>query len=193
MDPASLHLFGVAFAKGALHVKPITSIPDPFAIARGDIDVNKELQFVHSSGSTRFDLVGTECPALRLLSHRFIELLRAEHAAGWTSCPVAITGKKGEAIAGYQVLMVTGRCGPIDNSRSAKVLKMPPPGGNPYEAWRGFYFDESTWDGSDLFCPGDTAHVIVTDRIRTAAEREKLTNVSFVRLTEVERLTSELG
>jgi hypothetical protein len=92
----------------------------------------------------------------------------------------------------YKLLVVTGRAGGIQNDRSSKLWKMPPPGGNPYEAWKGIYFDENSWDGSDMFCLGETAHIVVVERLKQALTREGVTNIEFVPLADVERLSSEL-
>ena len=192
LDFDHMHLLKNDFRHGALHVRLAADIADPYAVARGEQRPSATLTFKRSSGTNAEDLIGTELPPLRLVSSRTINLLRRERASGWDSYPVRILGKGGEALNGYELLVVTGRSGPIDNSKSVKVWKIPPPSGKPHEVWKGLYFDDESWDGSDVFSPGETTHVIVTDRIRQAFEDAKITNVSFSPLTEVERLTSEL-
>jgi hypothetical protein len=192
IDFSRLYLIGPAFERSALHVRPVEDIDDPYAVARGEMDPPLSLRFQHSSGSTPRDLITTEYPPLRLLSARAIGVLRSSRAAGWHSHPVPVLGKERKPIEGYELLVVTGRSGAVDNARSVRISKMPPPGGNAYEVWKGFYFDEQSWDGNDLFCPGDSARIIVTDRIREAFAGEKLTNVTFTPLNEVERMESEL-
>ncbi len=55
--------------------------------------------------------------------------------------------------------------------------------------WRGLYFRPETWDAADVFVPlpKDCGCTIVTERVREALMRAKITNISFERLTETER------
>src|SRR5439155_1741653 len=117
-----------------------------------------------------------------------IAVLDGEGATGWRGLPVEILGKKDEPIQGYALLVVTGRAGPVDDSRSARAVIPPPPGGKAVSGWIGLYFDEDSWDGSDIFCLDKTGYVVLTERIKTAFERAKLSNFQFTPLTEVKRL-----
>ena len=50
--------------------------------------------------------------------------------------------------------------------------------------YKGFYFDESQWDGSDIFLVG--GHKVVTLPVQKAFKRAKVSNVRFTPLMEVE-------
>ena len=69
--------------------------------------------------------------------------------------------------AGSQVL---GRCGAVDLSRSAVILKKYPGGWFPNLL--GHFFDEGSWDSSDLFMHATdakgrvSAHIFVTVKER---------------------------
>jgi len=58
--------------------------------------------------------------------------------------------------------------------------------------WMGLYFDEASWDGSDVFRPLGTAHVLVTQRVKDLLEKSKMTNLRFEALTSIEKLEVEM-
>lgn len=123
----------------------------------------------------------------KIVSPRFVQLLQELEATGWSTLSVEITGAEGEAIEGLSLLVVTGRAGPIDRRRTRIVRVDPPvPAGAPTYSERGLFFEPSSWDGSDLFVPADTAVVAVRHRIKAAVEDRKLTNIRFIPLTEYE-------
>jgi hypothetical protein len=122
-----------------------------------------------------------------LISDKFLDVLRG--FTGWQTYAVRIVGRGGDEVPGYHGLSVTGRCGRIEWEKSERMILPPPvPEGRTMAGWRGMYFSPSSWDGSDVFVPDDeSTYVIVTDEVRAAAERARLTNVIFTRLTEFER------
>jgi hypothetical protein len=70
-------------------------------------------------------------------------------------------------------------------SRSVPVTKPPPaPGGQPYQVYNGFYFDEREWDGSDIFLVH--GFKVVTLPVRRALSRAGIGNVRLMPLAEVE-------
>jgi hypothetical protein len=82
----------------------------------------------------------------------------------------------------YGGLVVTGRCGAIDRSRSEIVLYEYPAGWFP--DGRGLFFAEDSWDGTDVFMADDeTGYIFVTDRVRRALA--KTANVMFEAAAEV--------
>jgi hypothetical protein len=131
------------------------------------------------------DLVGTEVVDIRLFSNRAIELLRSRQYNGWKTYPVELVDRHGQRISGYQGFAVVGRCGPIEAERSERITRIY--GKNRLEVWRGLLFDSSTWDGSEIFQPRGTALILVTEAVKNAVEKAKLTNVRFQRITEMER------
>jgi len=44
----------------------------------------------------------------------------------------------------------------------------------------------ASWDGSDLFCPDGTAHVVVTEAVTKAVTAVGATNIRFANITEWE-------
>ena len=195
MDFDRLYEMDTVDKRTALHVRPREPDEiDDVALLRGEIRPRSPLVFEYfkgASGSTAYDFVSTSLVSLRLISDRVVSVLR--DFSGWSTFPVEIYGKKGERIPGYHGLVVTGRCGPIDDSRSRPAIRPPArPQGRPTRMWIGLYFDPKTWDGSDLFLPGDWASIFVTEAVKKALEKAKITNVMFTPLTQAENLSSGL-
>jgi hypothetical protein len=56
----------------------------------------------------------------------------------------------------------------------------------PFKVYIGEYFDESSWDGSDLFSPEGTTTRFVVQRVVDAFKAAKIKNIEFQRITEEE-------
>lgn len=53
---------------------------------------------------------------------------------------------------------------------------------------KGLYFDERSWDGSDIFRPSDdTAWIFITNRVKNVLSA-KTKNIRFVPLEDVEHM-----
>lgn len=124
---------------------------------------------------------------LKLISNLLLENLKQSEISGWSTTPVILKGKSGQKISGYAALTVAGKCGDIDERRSScRILPPIPSLGVPErKEWVGWFFDENTWDGSDIFTPGDAAHIFMTRRAKDLFERFKTKNLEFIPLNEV--------
>jgi hypothetical protein len=214
MDFAKLYDLSHTFKRTALHVDPRDSddpqlealcvfLRDPRAHALpahqreaagrdverlflGELRLSAPLLFNFmkgASGSTAHDLIGTTFTSLLLVSDKTIGVLSG--FSGWTTYPVEVYGKRGELIPGYHGLAVTGRCGPIDYTKSTpRVCEPPIPGGGRSRQWFGLCFDEKTWDGSDIFVPEGTHMNVVVEAVKVALEKAKITNIEFEPLSE---------
>lgn len=116
------------------------------------------------------DFVFTTLGTLYLVSPRVLSLFAEIKASGWRQYPVSLRDKLDAVVAGYAGLAVTGRCGPALSSRSMRV-EMTMPGGV-FPIWKGMYFDEASWDGSDVFTFPGTAMVVVVERVRRPRTRK---------------------
>lgn len=65
--------------------------------------------------------------------------------------------------------------------------------GGPSVHLRGMYFDEKSWDGSDLFVAGHTMFRMMTDRVRKVLLKHKVKNFEITRLPEVEVWSVSVG
>lgn len=134
------------------------------------------------------DVIWSTLAAPLLVSDRVVDLLEGGGFCGWKTYPVELSGKDGSQINGYHGLSVDGRCGTIDNARSERVDKLMP--GGVFPVWRGVYFDEATWDGSDLFMPANTwSWIFVVEAVRRAFTAAKVKNVCFNALPDIDRIT----
>jgi hypothetical protein len=180
---------GDRFLRAALAVEPAEDI-DTIKLLRGDIRPSRPVRTRVTMGKRPVDLiVGTDI-STKLLSDAAVKALTTAGITGWTTYPVEVLGPPGVRIAGYRGLSATGRCGPIDKSRSRRELRPPRvPNAAAYWAWMGLYFDEATWDRSDLFMPQDrTLFIFATELVRATVAVHKLTNFNFIPVDDVESL-----
>ncbi len=137
-------------------------------------------------GGAPFDFLWTTFPPLVCISQRVVDLLLDNRFTGWVVYPVEVYGRKGEPIHGYHGFAVKSYAGEQDLSRSQIITKQPTIGvGRAYDVYNRLYFDESKWDGSDIFRVY-YARKIMTHRIRAVFKKAKVTNVRFTPLTEYE-------
>lgn len=137
-------------------------------------------------GQKPVDLVWTDSAIPLLVSDSVSQLLRENTFTGWSLYDVSLHTKTGEEVPSYAGLVVNGRCGPIDNSKSIQVPKQFP--AKLSMIWKGLYFDPASWDGSDLFmADGGWGYIFVTRAVKEAFERARIRNVVFTPLDEVER------
>jgi hypothetical protein len=172
--------------KQAIRVRPHEPIDDPIGLLKGHVPAQR-LAFKRHSGKQVTDLLATTYAVLFLVSERFRRLLRDSSVTGWATLPVMVEGLAATAPPHHELFLVTGRCGPLDNSRSPRVWRdSPVPGGKPYQTWVGLYFDPGTWDGSEIFCPDGSGHVFVVGRVRDVLA-DNVSNVRFRPILSVER------
>lgn len=186
LDFSRLYTLDDAFVYGTLRASADEDL-DSIVIHRAEKLPSKPVVFRHFMGGRPRDLVGSG-DILHIMSERVISILRAGPFTGWTTYPIELYGKKGERIEGYHGFAVTGRCGRIQWRKGKKVRKPAPvPGGQPYDAWVGMYFNPKSWDGSDIFVPKGMTCTIMTEPVMQALAKAKVTNIDFTRLTEFER------
>jgi hypothetical protein len=161
----------------------------PFALTRG-AEPSKPAEVRRAMGAAEpTDAIWTTSVAPVIVHERVLALLAA--FTGWKTYAVEVFDAKERAVPGYHGLAVVGRCGEIDDSRSQKLDKIYP--GGVFPVWRGLYFDEASWDGSDLFMPGArVGWIFAVKEVADAFRKAKVRNVVFDPLTEMER-TSLLG
>ena len=131
------------------------------------------------------DFIWTTSGLAVVVSEACTQVLRAQDATGWDTYDVELMGRDGERISGYKGLVVRGRCGPLQDHRRIPVIKKYP--GGMFPAYRGDFFDEDTWDGSDVFVASGTAVMFVTEKVQKALRRERMTGVQLDRSDLVER------
>ncbi|MDX6479962.1 MAG: hypothetical protein QOG85_472 [Gaiellaceae bacterium] len=174
------------FARGTFRVHALGELPggSPHALTRGEIQPSEPVRFTHDEGSRIKDYIGTTWGALSLVSERLISAL--DGFSGWQTYPVEVFDERGRLVVGYHGLAVTGRSGPIDNRLNpVEVLPPPVPQGKASPHRIGLRFRPKAWDGSDVFCPGDTAFIFMTQDAKDALVTAKVTGIELDRITEI--------
>ena len=117
------------------------------------------------------------------LNQRVQRVFREHQLTGWTTYPMVLHNKAGKVCPGYAGLSITGRCGPTDKERGELAPGESP--NNKFATHVGLYFDESTWDGSDFFCPaGLNTYMFATAKVKQVFEEHHIPGFDFTPLTE---------
>jgi len=174
--------------------------PNAAKLSRAEENVAAAVQVTWAMGSgVPEDIVWTTSAHALIVSARVRESFGEAGLEGWKTYPVDVFDKNGVLCPGYAGLAIVGRCGRIDLERSSILLKSYPGGYFPH--FRGHFFEESSWDGSD-FCvdrPDDlgkwSMNRIVTRRVVDLLQTRGVSNVRCTSLVEVTTQTStfEIG
>lgn len=171
-----------AHSKGAV-VLLVEDEVNRFALLKGQVDEATAVRCRPTAGRHWFDVVATDTIVSYAISARMRSVLREAQANGWHTRKIAANGVM---VEGHELLVVTGRCGPVDNKRSAFEMRQSKRGVG-YPVWTGLFFDPTTWDGSDVFCPSDSGMIFITERVCEAIRKAKLENVLLRRGIDFER------
>lgn len=190
IDLADTYRLAEAFKRGAFRPRVVgyAEMDDEVLreYHRGQRRPVKPLRLEWAEGAHLMDLTGTTAVLPEVVSQRFVDVLRDNGVTGWSTFPIELHGKGGDLIEGYFGLAVTGRCGVLQLDRSRVETRIGA-SGKPYKVKIGLFFDASTWDGSDMFVPEDTAHVFVVGKVKRLLEKAKISNVTFTPLDTFER------
>ena len=191
--PGFSHLYKLASAGAARAFTADLDLrgADDFAVTRGEELAPPGCSARWAMGATNpSDVIWTRVAAPVLLSERLVAMLREQGFTGWDTYPVTLTDRRGARLPDYHGLSVQGRCGPIDPSRSTRISKEYPAG--PFPVARGVYFDESSWDGSDVFVSTDgKGWIFVVEAVQRFFDRARIKNLQLVPLTEFEQMIVE--
>ncbi len=161
------------------------NVVDISALSRGKSQLEDPIQFDVAQGSKATNVLWTQLVTPVCVSGRVIRILSDNEVSGWSTYPVELFDPQGGLLADYHGLAVTGAVCDADYSRSAVVTKPPPaPRGKSYDVYKGLFFDENQWDGSDMFWVGGVR--VVVDKVKRIFERNKIDNVKFTPLSERE-------
>ncbi|MFA4873013.1 MAG: hypothetical protein WC659_03705 [Patescibacteria group bacterium] len=192
--PDQFYLLGAGIEYGAMsqYVKEYPErvkdkVQYDFDLLAGKEGSAKPVIFGHNGGTRPKDFMSANPPIL-LISDRVVEVLKKGRFTGWSTFPARVFNKKREEVSGYSGLVVTGKCGPIDDSKSEWVQVPASEKYGSYRARYGYYFDLKMWDGSDIFLAEGTGVRFVTERVAEALESAKLTNLELIKSTEFERM-----
>jgi len=192
MEYNQIYTFGNKDIRGSYHSIQINNevIIDKVELLRGESDIDVPIKFGYLTGKNIYDLVGTGYSPLYLLSDNITNLLRDHKIIGWKTYPTMLYDRKGKEVKGYSIFSITGRCGPVDWSKSEKFVKDPfVPGGRAANMLRGLYPNMDIWDGSDVFMPNDDSlYIFLTKKVRDLLIKNEATNILMEKVTEKEML-----
>lgn len=128
---------------------------------------------------------------MMFISQRLLDLFNEAGFRGYQTTPAVLYTKRREAMTGYHVFIITGKCGLLDYSRSERVMRPVRPGSTRLvENVIGARFDPATWDGSDFFYTAYNMERYVTEPVVALLKRHRIRDVETARLTEMEILSS---
>ncbi len=104
------------------------------------------IQLVAFQGGQATDFLWSSDFFIICISSRVVALLTEQGFTGWATYPVEVYGRKRERLPDYHGFSVVAECRQ-DLSRSPIIDDPEVPGRKVY---KGLYFDEHQWDGSDF-------------------------------------------
>ena len=156
-------------------------------LIRGKYDgISFPVVFKQEYGNKLHDILDTGWASLYLISDKMKAALEENDLTGWKVFVVKVLDKQDREINGYHGLSITGRCGKINYNKSEIVEKRLVPNGPLVKYYKGLHIGLEEWDGTDFFLPEKTLWIIVTKTAAEALIKNKLTNIKFENLPEIE-------
>lgn len=139
--------------------------------------------FKHSYGSKKLLDILTTDGVFWLISEKMKNLLEKNRITGWKTYPIQLFYKRMEPIEGYYGFSITGRCGPIDFSKS-EVVSCDRVDNCVAKELKGVYIGLNKWDGSDFINPmiPKVRMTIVTQKVVDALSGFK--QIKFINLKD---------
>lgn len=158
---------------------------DIFSVSHGQSHIRSPIQFDAAQGLKATDFLWTQLVIPVCVSDRVVRILGENKVTGWSTYPVEVFDQEGKLHASYHGLAVTGAVCDADYSRSAVATKpSPTPRGRSYDVYKGLYFDEDHWDGSDMFWVSGVR--VILEKVKRIFEQNEVENVRFIPLSERE-------
>ena len=149
-------------------------------------DISFPIKFRQVYGKKLQDILDTGWPSLFLISEKMKAVLENNNLTGWKSYDIKVFDMLGLEIKGYFGFSVTGRCGPIDYSKSEIIEKRLVDKGPLVKYYRGLHVGLNEWDGSDFFLPEKYFGVIITQKAAETIKKSNLTNIRLENIAEIE-------
>lgn len=96
---------------------------------------------------------------LPLISDKMLKIFQDKGFTGFKSQAVKIFGKANSEIKGFNLIQVTGRSGPLDDSNAQLAIRPNMIGTKMVK--RKIGYEVADWDNSDFFCPGTSSLMLV--------------------------------
>lgn len=185
IDPEDTFVLVEASMPQALVVRSRNPLPVENLLG-GSYEPKGPLRFESHLGRKPCDLMATGYAGLYLISEQLYKLLVNGGFTGWKIYSVEVFRRNGELLPGYFGWSITGRCGSIDESKSASIITYPKHSrGRSVKMLKGLVFDPSSWDGSDIFLShGGGRYPFCTHRVARAIKDSAISNVNQIRSNE---------
>ncbi|GCC50441.1 hypothetical protein SanaruYs_06560 [Chryseotalea sanaruensis] len=135
-------------------------------------------------GKKKYDFLTSGFAYLNIASSKFWNVIEKHNLIGIRSIGVSSPDLNDSE---YRLCSIVGKCGPKIDSLSVQIDRpFPLDPSRTYKTWAGLYFDLKSWDGSDFFSPEGTYYTLITRRAKEVLIENKITNVSFTPITQVE-------
>lgn len=158
----------------------------------GNVDVKAPLIFEVFAGRYFRDVLGTTWGVVDIFRERIADALEEGGFTGWRRYPVIVHDRKGKEVPGYCGISITGRGGGPDDSRAEQVILPPVVERGPTQpGLKGYFLEGDYYDGSDLFVPGETARIVMTERVRNVLVADRSLKLNLVPLSEDIRINWE--
>lgn len=156
---------------------------EPTSAVRGESEVEDACAVWMEGRLKSQPIVWSDWPGVEWFHESVIQEMNRTGLKGFSSYPVSLIGKNGGSTSGYRGLVVSGRCGAIQSSRSRRAKS---DSGKEFSyKVKGLFFQEESWDRSDVFmCDDQTAHVFFSKRAKTCLE-SVLSSARFESLDEI--------
>ena len=141
---------------------------------RGRLNLDTPLRLGAYMGGQATDFLWSGLIPLVCISEQVSELLQLNGITGWSTYPVEVYGRKGEQLHSYHGFAVTGSECRRDRSRSEILTRQAVQGGKPFEVYKGLYFFEEGWDGSDIFRVSSSGGTVVTEEVYKLLKEAKV-------------------
>jgi hypothetical protein len=188
MNYSELFLFEDPFSNRWLRLEPLSEfVNEELAnmLAFGNVTTSNPVKFRGFRGGPVADILRTSLPPFLCVSEKVIDTLKVNHFNGWSTYPVEVSDRNGNNLPGYYGFAVTSYAGERDLSRSPIVVTYTAPDGRTSKAYKGFYFDENKWDGSDIFRI-HPSWLVVTKTLKESFIKAKIGNVKYIALPDEE-------
>lgn len=121
--------------------------------------------FTVDKGQKLYDLIAYCDPTNFAISEKVKNILEENNVTGWSCYPIIIEGIK-ENYFGFQI---TGKGGEVTNRDQNDDVPMFEP----------VKWNQSKWDGSDIFNIQDTGIKACTEKVKEILEKAKITNLEI--------------
>lgn len=163
------------------------NLEQQYALVEGKYKPTGPLIFDAGRGGKAMDVLWSTSGLCFFFSDRLVTLLYENNVSGWNTYEVELYDKRGNRLEGYHGIAITGPECRRDRSRS-EIVYRPSPAGleKTYPYYRGLYFLETDWDGSDMFWVSEGGGKIITDKVSRILRQHRIRNLHLIPLIDVE-------